>query len=485
MPRRLFPPLTGLLLACLCWLPAQAQEETTDPELPRGVRFVIDGYQLPPGSYTLLAREIGQSEPLLSVNAGRPMHPASTIKILTTLAGLERLGPGYRWHTQVYALGQVEDGTLKGDLLIKGGGDPFLTEDRFRRLLKALQRQGIERISGDLVIDASLFTPEVSQGKPIDNAGNRVYNVLPHPLMVNFRAVNFYFYPAPDGRNVVIRADPALPNLTIDNRLTLRDGPCRGYQRGIAFTEDHTNGTAIFSGQYPASCEAYRMPRAVLDAPSYAFGLFRALWQELGGDFAGDWRLGQAPEDEEPLVVWQSPPLSDIIKSINKYSNNMMTRTLLLTLGLERKGLESQDEPATVEKGIEAIHNYLDGLGIDRGSLVMDNGAGLARTTRVNGNLLAEMLLRGYSLPTMPEYIASLPLSGTDGTMRTRLDNNGIAGSVHVKTGSLSGVAGIAGYVHTRSGRQFAVVTLLNHPQADRGPGKELADAFLQWVWEQ
>ncbi len=457
---------------------ASAQDIGT---LPAGVKVVTSGYSLPAASYSLLVQEIGADAPLLAINAAAPMNPASSIKTLTTLAALEVLGPAYTWHTEIHALGTITDGTLDGDLLIKGGGDPFLVEDYFRNMLKTLQRRGVTRISGDLVIDASLFDPSVSTEPMIDNDTNRSYNVLPHPLMVNFQTVNFFFYPHANGSDVVIKADPELPNLNITNQLRLENAACAGFQRGVSFREDPADANGVvFAGNYPSRCVEFVLQRAVLDAPNYAYGLFRKLWQELGGEFAGELRMGTTPVDHEALVVWESEPLSDVIKSINKYSNNMMTRQLLLTMAAEKSGA-----PATVENGVLAVQEYLTGLGIYHAALVLGNGSGLARDTRITANLFSAFLQRGYSINTMPEFLASLPLSGEDGTMRTRLRNGDTRGSMHVKTGSIDDVASVAGYVHARSGRQFVVVSMLNNPEADAGPGRELADALLAWAYEQ
>jgi D-alanyl-D-alanine carboxypeptidase/D-alanyl-D-alanine-endopeptidase (penicillin-binding protein 4) len=449
--------------------------------LPAGVKIVTSGYDLPADSYSLLVQEVGADAPLLAINAALPLNPASSIKTLTTLAALEVLGPSYTWHTEIHPLGTIADGTLDGDLLLKGGGDPFLVEDYFRNMLKTLQRRGVTRISGDLVIDESLFDPSVSMEPMIDNDTNRSYNVLPHALMVNFQTVNFFFYPHGNGREVVIKADPELPNLNIVNQLRLENRSCDGFQRGVSFREDPADASGVvFAGNYPSRCVEFVLQRAVLDAPTYAYGLFRKLWQELGGEFAGELRMGTTPVDHEALVVWESEPLTDVIKSINKYSNNMMTRQLLLTMAVEKYGT-----PATVENGVRAVQDYLAALGIDHAALVLGNGSGLARDTRITANLFNDVLQRGFGINTMPEFLASLPLSGEDGTMRNRLRNGDTRGSMHVKTGSLDAVASVAGYVHARSGRHFVVVSMLNTPQADAGPGRELADALLAWAYEQ
>jgi D-alanyl-D-alanine carboxypeptidase/D-alanyl-D-alanine-endopeptidase (penicillin-binding protein 4) len=453
----------------------------TGARLPAGIEVVVSGHDLPPDAYTLLVQEVGTASPLLSVNPDQSFNPASTIKIFTTLAGLELLGADYTWETGIFTMGPVTDGTLEGDLLVRGGGDPFLVEEHFRAMLKVLMRRGVERIRGDLVIDDSLFDPSVLGDPPIDDEIARSYNVLPHALSTNFQTVNFYFYPHPNGRDVTLVADPDLPNLTITNRLRQADRSCGGFQRGIRFDIDPSvaNGV-IFSGQYPSRCDEYVLSRAVLDAPAYAFGLFQVLWRQLGGEFDGGLRLGAAPRDREPLVRWTSPPLGDVVQSINKFSNNLMARHLLLTVGVERFG-----PPATVENGIRALEEYLDSRDIGRDGLVLVNGAGLSRETRVTGAMIRDVLEHGYRTSTMAELVASLPLAGIDGTMRTRLAGAPAVGNAHVKTGSLDGVAALAGYVHARSGTDYVVVGILNHPLADIGPGQELMDALLAWAHDQ
>ena len=195
---------------------------------------------------------------------------------------------------------------------------------------------------------------------------------------------------------------------------------------------------------------------------------------------AGERRWGQAPAGRSPILVWPSPPLSDVIKNINKPSNNLMTRHLLLTLGAERFGA-----PATYAKGEQAILEYLNEHGIDSSKLVLDNGSGLSRESRITTQLMNEVLRLGYASSYMPEFIASLPLAGMDGTMRNRLRNPATRGRMHIKTGTIDEVSAIAGYVHARSGKHYAVSAILNHELADRGPGVELMDALLRWVYEQ
>ncbi|HTQ99880.1 MAG TPA: D-alanyl-D-alanine carboxypeptidase/D-alanyl-D-alanine-endopeptidase [Candidatus Acidoferrum sp.] len=476
---RHFSLITRLSLALLAALPLLAAAQTAT--LPPRMKLVIDGHKLPADSYGFYVQQAGDGPTLLSVNPNHPLNPASTMKVLTTLAALEQLGPEFTWNTRVYAQGELKDGTLNGDLLIKGGGDPYLLEDQVRNMLKALQRTGIKRISGDLVLDTSYFAPEVAQDSPIDNQSERAYNVLPNALMSNFQAVTFYFRPAADGKHVVIDADPKLANLDITNNLRLKPGACEGYQRGVRFNEDEArNEHVTFSGDFPAGCHEFALVRAVMTPEQFFYGLFTQLWRELGGEFAGKLRLAAVPADSKPLLVWTSPPLSEVIRSINKYSNNLMTRQTLLTLGAER-----YTAPATVSSGANVVGEYLQMLGIDGSPLVVANGSGLARESRITAGLMNQVLQHGQRSPFMAEFIASLPINGIDGTMRNRLRAGPMRGNMHVKTGTLDQVSAVAGYVTAKSGKQYTVVGLLNHDQADRGPGVELMDALLAWVFEQ
>lgn len=471
--------LSRLVLVMLFAVSPLAQGQTV---LPAGVQRVVDGYSLPGDSYSFYVQEAGAaSAPLLAVNADTPFNPASIAKVVTTLTALEVLGPNYRWYTDVYRVGPVSNGVLDGDLLIRGSGDPFLVEERLRSLLKTLQREGVRHITGDLVLDDSYFHDSVMNGGPIDDQTGRAYNTLPYAVMTNFQAVNFYFRPHPDGQNVIIQPDPDLPNLRIVNLLQLSSGRCRGYQRGIRFRNNPDDpAEVIFDGSFPAACRQYRLLREVQDAPGYTFGLFKQLWGELGGQIDGDVRTGSLQDAGRRILRWSSPPMSEVIRSVNKYSNNLMTRHLLLTLGAEE--LES---PATPEKGVEVVNEYLSDLGLDTSDLVLDNGSGLSRDTRITASLMNDVLQHAWRSPYMPEFVASLPLNGIDGTMRNRLRGRNIVGRMHVKTGSLNDVAAVAGFVYAQSGRTFLVSGMLNYDQADRGPGTELLDALLQWTYEQ
>ena len=449
-------------------------------ELPKPIDFVIKGHRIPSDAYSLYVREIGQQDPALAVNPETPFNPASVIKIIPTLAALELLGPAYRWKTEVYTLGNISNGVLQGDLLFKGHGDPHLVIEDFRKILEELRRRGIRDITGDLLIDASWFSIEHEDPGAFDNDPYRTYNVLPNAFLVNFKAVNFHFYPAANGRDVRVHPEPELAGLEIDNRLRLRKRRCGGFQRGIAVTvpDDNAADQVIFSGRFPAGCNHYILSRSLLTHETYAYGAFKSTWQQLGGSIAGQVRTAAAPATGKPFLVHHSKPLSDIIRLINKFSNNVMTRQLLLTLGAEL-----HEQPGTVGKGIRVIEDYLTGLGLDTQDLNIDNGSGLSRDVRIPAKLLADILEHAWTIPYRPEFISSLSITGVDGTAKYRLRHKAASGYAHVKTGTIDEVSAVAGYVHARSGREYIVAGMMNRKLAHKGHGKELMNALVTWAY--
>ncbi len=450
-------------------------------DLPEPLTRILNGHEIPLEGLSLLVQAVDRDEPVLSHYALTPRNPASTIKLLTTWVALDELGPTYSWPTEVYFLGGWDGSRLVGDLGLKGYGDPYLVTEEYWKLLSGLRRIGLQEITGDLVIDSSYFDGNGGDPGAFDGQPYRTYNVLPDALLVNFKAVHFQFIEDPERRGVLISANPEPSNLTIRNDLDLVGGPCRGFQAGISFDlrDASTGRTVVFSGDFPAACSPYSLSRSVLQHDTYAFGVFETLWQQLGGQIRGGSRREVISEDAEPAMTWRSRPLGEVIRSINKFSNNVMTRQLLYTLAAETSG-----PPGTEAKGLEFVRAYLEKQGLDPASLVLDNGAGLSRQTRISAELLVDVLLLASQSPHSPEYLASLSLGGLDGTTRGRFRRGAVAGNMHVKTGRLDHVSALAGYVHATSGRTYVVVAMLNAPDVHRGPGEEFQDAIVRWVHE-
>lgn len=447
--------------------------------LPPGLARMAARLGVPATGLSVWVQGIGDPAPRVAFNADEPRNPASALKLVTTFAALEGLGPAYTWNTEVYLGRPLGAAGETGDLWLRGGGDPYLVQEEYWKLISGLRNRGLARIEGDLLLDVSRFDLPAEDRGAFDGQPDRVYNVLPHPLLVNFNAAVFRVDARPDG-TVGVGLDPPLPNLRVDNRVRTATGPCAGYQLGvgIAVRDPLARDTAVLEGRFPAVCGEYELSRSVLQPESYAWGLFRLYWQQQGGAFAGRWRVAEVPAGQQPFYVHRSRPLGDLIRLVNKYSNNVMTRHFEYALAVERFGA-----PATPAKGQQAIQDVLRERGVDTAGLIIGNSAGLARETRISARQLGAVLEAAWNSPWMAEYVSSLSLAGLDGTMRRRLRGSPAAGRVHVKTGRLNGVSAVAGYVDAASGQRMMAVLLVNAPQAHQGPGEELQNAFLDWVY--
>jgi D-alanyl-D-alanine carboxypeptidase/D-alanyl-D-alanine-endopeptidase (penicillin-binding protein 4) len=449
-------------------------------DLPIPIKSALNYRKIPDHTLSAYVESLDTGEVVLSWNEAEPRNPASVEKMLTTLVALDTLGPAYTWKTDVYVLGEVTDGALDGDLLLKGYGDPYLVTERFWQLLRRIRQLGISAINGDLLIDDSYFDIGDYDPAAFDREPLRAYNVAPNALLTNFKVVRYYFEPDAASSRVKVLLDPHLDNLLIVNQLRVANGSCRGYQRGITITPNEDVSRITFSGRFPSGCEVYSLDRTALSHNEFTYGLFSALWQESGGRITGKWNNVVAPEDLEPAISFESLPLSEIITKVNKHSNNVMARQLLYTLGAEAFGA-----PGTEAAGRKVVRRWLADNGMDFAELRLDNGAGLSRESRMTARHLADLLRYAYQSAYMPEYLSSLSLSGLDGTLSHRFRRGVLTGMAHMKTGSLDNVSSIAGYFQARSGNRYIVVTLHNHTDIHRGPGEEVQEALLRWLYEK
>jgi len=435
-------------------------------QVPATVQQALRDARVPQGSVSIVVQEVGGRRPALALNAGVSRNPASVMKLVTTYAALELLGPAYRWKTAVY-----QDGD---DLILKGHGDPKLNYESFWMLLRSLRGRGLREIRGDVVLDRSHFAP--LSLTPIDHELFRPYNVAPDPLLVNFKSLRFVFLP--DGEKVRVFVEPNLPGLELINTLKISDGTCpegRAFRDLIQASFQSKPPRAAFTGPYPVSCGERDLNVALHHPEDYVAGMIRTLWAEMGGTWKGRIREGAVSPNARLLYTHESEPLSEIVRDINKFSNNVMARQLYLTLAAELGGAPAQPEAAA-----RAIAQWLTFKQIEAKELVLENGSGLSRLERSSAATLMALLQAAWRSPAMPEFMASLPVVAADGTMRKRLHGEAVAGNAHVKTGLLSDARAIGGYVLDRSGRRYAVVMIVNHANAHQA--EPAFDALLQWV---
>ena len=467
-----------------------AQASGEHRALPPPVIMALDRAHVPISAVSVVVEKTGDASPVVAVNDALPMMPASTMKLVTTYAGLGLLGPGFRWPTRAWTDGSVDaNGTLHGNLYIQGTGDPKLVPEELIDLVQKIRAAGIVNLDGALVLDKSAFDVSTRDLPSFDGDDEAPYNVGPEPLLYAYKAMTFTFSPDEDGDgDVTITEVPPLAGLEIDNQMHLRNGACTHVhlmpQISTAITS--ANGalpalTASFDGTYARRCgERSVNIAAPVDHTTFFADGFLALWHEAGGtlgpDFNSAVREGQVPANARFIAEHDGPALASVIHDINKFSNNTMARNLFLTLG------ETRNTPSTPAKATATIAAFLQRSHIPMPDLVLDNGCGLSRSEFVSARSLANLLQAAKASAVAQVFIDSLPVAGVDGTMRHRLVDTDVAGHAYIKTGSLRDVRAIAGYVSAANGNTYIVVSLINDPHAKAA--RAAHDALLEWVYQ-
>ena len=451
--------------------------------LPAAVADVFAKAKVPLDSVAIVVKEAGSKDVLLSINADKSMNPASVMKLVTTYAGLELLGPAYTWKTEVFSAGEMRGGVLRGDLVLKGAGDPKLTVERFTAMVRQLRERGLDDIQGDLILDRSYFENVTYDEAAFDGEGLRAYNVGPDSLLLNFKTVRFYFATALDNKSVSISPDVKPAQLEIFNRVRLIDAPCGEWRERIILNVQEIKPTRLritFTGNFPRSCNDRVWNVSLLDHARFVGGVFASIWRSSGGKWEGAVKLAPTPAKAKLIATSESAPLADVVRDINKFSNNVMARQLFLTLSAEA-WVGSLKEPGNASRSAQMIKEWLARKNIAAPELVLENGSGLSRIERISAATLAQLLEAAWQSSVMPEFMSSMSLLGLDGTMRRRGKGESIAGQAHVKTGTLNEARAIAGYVLDQNGRRWIVVMMANHANAVQTQAAQ--DALLNWVY--
>ena len=476
--RRLGVPIL-LALTATAFIGSGTVARAAQPQLPatQGAEQVIEAAGIHPEQYGMVVRPLGNGPLRANHNGARPLNPASTMKLVTTYAAMSLLGPDYRWVTSVYATGPVIGDMLVGDLVIKGGGDPKLVIEDMNEVVAKLRLAGLREIRGDLVIDDSLYAAGPEQLEAFDGDSSQPYNVRPYAALMNFKATRFVI----DPRSREVTLDPPLADVRIDNQVKVLGGKCRPNSTGFSIDAaggDQTRPLIRSGGTQVRACGDQHFFAAALSHRQFIHGFFKAAWRNAGGIITGKTRVQPGAARGEPYFLWHSPrTLADVVRDVNKYSNNVMARMLLLQIAAH-----NQQTPATADDPRRRGKQWYANQGLAMPSLVLENGSGLSRIERVSADDLTAMLVHADGSIHAPLFEDSLPQVGIDGTMRTRLRRHPVAGNAFIKTGTLRDVRAIAGYVTAASGERYAVALLINGPRAE-GAGRA-QDALLRWVYQ-
>ena len=491
----------GLLIDSPVMAANGAKPDVTNQSIPKGVLLSLQKNDIPKEALSISVIEIksgdagkNTAKTILNWRATTLMNPASTMKVLTTLTSLDILGPQYRWRTNLFTDGVIRQGELRGNIYLQGTGDPKLIPEELAKMMQALQNLGIQKIDGNLFFDRSAYAPSAMESNTIDGESLRAYNVSPDPLLYAFRTLSFRLNKSDTSNLIDISYTPPLSQLKVVNQMQLVNKPCDNWKSGVQFNldtaEDNLNSSrllkASFSGIFPSTCKEVVYNIVALDANTFLTQGFTAAWELAGGTWARppQGKDGTVPITARPLLQFEGITLADDVIDINKYSNNVMARQLLLTLALEKMG-----KPATTQNGELVIQSWLKQMGLEFPGLVIENGSGLTRNEAISAQQMNSLLLVARTLPAAESFYNSLPIAGTDGTMRNRLMTQ-LRKFFHlkkkpearIKTGSLADVRAISGYVISKSGKMYAVTSFINHPNAWKG--LEAHDQLLAWLLE-
>ena len=475
--------MAASIIPMLIVTPAQAQAASAEAEpplpagLPAAVANALRAAKLPASSAGFFVQDVTATRPALTLNPDKAMNPASVMKLVTTFAALELLGPSYVWKTGFYASAPVRGEVLDGDLIIKGAGDPKLSQEQLWLALKAVRARGVREIRGNILLDRSAFDANGYDAAKFDGDPLRAYNAGPDALLINFKAFSLTFTPDESAGTLSVTAEPR--GLPVRSSVTLGKGACAEFRAYPVRAKVDAAGIQL-TGAYAASCgvKTWWLHPFELNHVQYAGAVIRQLWADIGGELKGEVRDGALPQGARLLYEADSASLAEITRDINKFSNNVMARQLFLTVSAETLWIA-----ASAARSARAIKTWLVEKKIGGDELVMENGSGLSRIERISAGALGRLLVAAYRSPVMPEFMSSMPLVAYDGTMRRRLKTRDIAGQAHIKTGSLNDVRAIGGYVLSAAGRRYAVVFMVNHGNA--GASQAAQDALLQWVYAE
>ena len=391
------------------------------------------------------------------------------MKVLTGAAILDKLGPDWRYETRFFADGPITDGVV-GNLYVVGSCQPDLVVERFPEIGAGLAAAGVREVRGDVIADVRYFDGEE---RPPEWPVGRVntYSAPISALAANFSSVRVTVMPGDtvsQPPTVLVEPPSEAVQLTSTVR-TVKSG--RAYVHATRRLERTADGQVanriVVSGRIRLGAPPWQRFLTIEDPAGVAVSAVKHAMQEAGIAVHGTSRLGSIPPLGVPVYTLQSKPLAEIVRDMNKNSNNFIAELLLRTLGAETYG-----GPGSREKGQRAVAAFLRTCGIDPGSVSVTDGSGLSRSNLLTPSTLVRVLVRMWGDQRVgSSFVGSLPVGGIDGTLRGRM-LGAAHGRVLAKTGHIDGVSALAGYVEETSEGPVAFAFIVNgssRRRADRG----------------
>lgn len=479
--RRILPDLLPVLLSVFLTFGASPSHADSG-HLPKTVQAALDQAKVGPESFAAVVLPLYRPGLSWQHRAEVSMQPGSTMKLVTSIVALDRLDPTLRSRTDLLVNGPVEGDVLKGDVVLRGGADPTLGIAQIMQLLLELRESGVRDIAGDLVLDRSLFKPSRFDVNlpPFDESPEFPYNVIPDALQFAGNLMGLEL--KSDDNTLKVRTVPALDGVEfVTDQMALTATRCKDWDddwKPPVVSESAERVRIQLRGGFPRQC-TIRTELQLFDRNRIAGLTFQALWKRLGGTWAGQVREGVTPEAARVVGTHLAAPWREVLRPLNKHSDNAHTRLLYLLLGVHSKA-PAAPEATTFERADREIRAWLNEQQIPAEGLVLDNGSGLSRSERISPRTLALMLKKAHESRYAPDLLMSLPVAGEDGSLRNRLKNSAATGWARLKTGSLRNVVALAGIVYDPRRRPLVVVAMINHDDARKA--RPALDALVEWV---
>lgn len=429
-------------------------EALAQTPLEARIRQILDVSSLDADRTGIAVVSVNKGNSLALINPDYPLNPASCAKILTSATALALFGSNYRFETSFFTDRRSQYGQIH-NLYVVGSGDPSLVSEELWRIVSDLINQGVRSVSGDIIIDDSFFDGTWYPRKDLEN-DSRAFTASTSAFSLNFNSAKFVIRPGSHaGKRAEVTTDPPTSYIRIINKVATG-----GKFRAFVTPKDATDEGETFavSGSIPPHAEPQFFYRVVSDPARFAGSVLKDMLIQNGVAVAGGVRRGQLPAGVTEISRFQSKPLSEIVRDMNKFSNNFIAEQLTKHMGAVKKG-----RPGSTAKGIEVIEDCLSSLGIPKGTYTLENGSGLSSVSRISASQLVKVLSSSYrSHKLQPDFIESLSILGIDGTMKSWRGEPNLHGWLRAKTGSLANVSCLSGYVPMQNGEVAAFAILAN-----------------------
>jgi len=464
--KNIFSAIFLSLVFIISFLPiSYAEGETAKPfrELQAQLGSLVSKHPYKNTAISIV--DVATGETVYSHREAVALKPASILKILTSLAVLDRLGADYRFETFALA-GGLNEGKVQ-NLYIKGGGDPSFTTESMWVMARAIKRRGVSQI-GDIVLDEGVLgaggASAIAAGGTLSESGGqgtvlpasarrsgqRAYEAGASALALNFNSIAFEVCPGQAGQPALITPDPWEVDIKVTGAIATRAGGSSTFQ--LDEVSSGASGISYRAGGHIAPNRPCAVVyRSIKDPAAYFGQTLAAFLKHVGVEVKGSIRKGLTPENAVQLYRHESKPFSFILHDLNNYSSNFIAQQLLLALG-----------SFSYEMGILSLENYLNRFGLNESKFHIEDASGLSHSNRLSAHAVTRLLYEGQKYEELrAEFENSLSVPGRNGTLKSRRIS--VPGAtLRAKTGTLTGVSSLAGYASNRIGRKFAFTIIQN-----------------------